>query len=133
MLFISHDLGVIGQISDRIAVMYMGRVVELADTRTILDRPVHPYTRALMEAVPKPDPSKRIAGAIELASRRANSTGQADVPTLRGVLCTAAAASPRCRSCARSVLTTDWWHAIMCRLGLAGRSGRGSMPRTSAR
>ena len=65
MLFISHDLGVIGQISDRVAVMYMGRVVELADTRTILDHALHPYTRALMAAVPKPDPSKRIAGAIE--------------------------------------------------------------------
>jgi oligopeptide/dipeptide ABC transporter ATP-binding protein len=66
MLFISHDIGVIGQISDRVAVMYMGRVVELADTRTILDRPMHPYTRALMAAVPRPDPSQRIAGAIEI-------------------------------------------------------------------
>jgi oligopeptide/dipeptide ABC transporter ATP-binding protein len=66
MLFISHDLGVIGQISDRVAVMYMGRVVELAATPAILENPVHPYTRALMNAVPKPDPSRRIAGAIEL-------------------------------------------------------------------
>ena len=66
MLFISHDLGVIGQISDRVAVMYMGRVVELAATRAILERPVHPYARALMDAVPRPDPSRRIAGAIEL-------------------------------------------------------------------
>ena len=66
MLFISHDLGVIGQISDRVAVMYMGRVVELAATRDILERPFHPYARALMDAVPRPDPSRRIAGAIEL-------------------------------------------------------------------
>ncbi|MGJ4931797.1 ABC transporter ATP-binding protein [Bradyrhizobium sp. HKCCYLS2038] len=65
MLFISHDLGVIERISDRVAVMYMGRIVETADTRTIIDRPLHPYTRALMAAVPRPDPSKRIAGAIE--------------------------------------------------------------------
>lgn len=65
MLFISHDIGVIGQISDRVAVMYMGRVVELSDARTILDRAAHPYTRALMAAVPRPDPSQRIAGAIE--------------------------------------------------------------------
>jgi oligopeptide/dipeptide ABC transporter ATP-binding protein len=66
MLFISHDISVIGQISDRVAVMYMGRVVELAATRAVLDSPVHPYTRALMNAVPQPDPSRRIAGAIEL-------------------------------------------------------------------
>ncbi len=66
MLFISHDLGVIGSVSDRVAVMYMGHVVEVADTRTILDAPLHPYTKALLAAMPTPDPSRRIAGAREL-------------------------------------------------------------------
>jgi oligopeptide/dipeptide ABC transporter ATP-binding protein len=66
MLFISHDIGVIGQISSRVAVMYMGRIMELAATRALLENPVHPYTRALMNAIPKPDPSRRISGAIEL-------------------------------------------------------------------
>ena len=66
MLFISHDLGVIGQISDRVAVMYMGRIVELSEVGAILDRPVHPYTQALMAAMPKPDPALRIKGGTEL-------------------------------------------------------------------
>jgi len=64
MIFISHDIGVIGYVSDRIAVMYMGRVVELADTEALLAAPAHPYTRALTAAVPRPDTSVRIKGAI---------------------------------------------------------------------
>jgi oligopeptide/dipeptide ABC transporter ATP-binding protein len=64
MIFISHDIGVIGYMSHRVAVMYMGRVVEMGDTRAILDHPHHPYTRALMAAVPRPDPALRIEGAM---------------------------------------------------------------------
>ncbi|MGF1456795.1 MAG: dipeptide ABC transporter ATP-binding protein [Alphaproteobacteria bacterium] len=57
MLFISHDIAVVRQICHRIMVLYMGRVVELADRDTICTAPRHPYTRALMAAVPVPDPS----------------------------------------------------------------------------
>jgi oligopeptide/dipeptide ABC transporter ATP-binding protein len=59
MLFISHDIGVIRHVSDRIAVMYLGRIVEIGRTADILQHPFHPYTKALLSAVPRPDGSGR--------------------------------------------------------------------------
>jgi oligopeptide/dipeptide ABC transporter ATP-binding protein len=58
-LFISHDLSTVRKLADRVAVMYLGRVVELADTRTIFEDAQHPYTQALLSAVPSMDPDAR--------------------------------------------------------------------------
>jgi oligopeptide transport system ATP-binding protein len=65
-IFISHDLSVVRHVTDRVAVMYLGRIIETGATEDVFDRPVHPYTAALMSASPKLDPATRPAERIVL-------------------------------------------------------------------
>lgn len=67
-LFIGHDLSVVKHICDRVAVMYLGRIAELADSDQLFDSPLHPYTRALLAAIPIPDPTAEVARSHHVLS-----------------------------------------------------------------
>jgi oligopeptide/dipeptide ABC transporter ATP-binding protein len=91
-LFISHDLGVVRRMASNVAVMYLGKIVETASRETIYSRPLHPYTRALMEAAPRPDP------------RQERGRQQAPIP---GEVPSASAPPSGCRFHPRCVMARD--------------------------
>ncbi|WP_419204886.1 dipeptide ABC transporter ATP-binding protein [Bordetella trematum] len=79
-LFISHDMAVVERISHRVAVMYLGQIVEIGPRREIFENPQHPYTRKLMQAVPIADPTKRRQGVLELTELPSPARAVGDEP-----------------------------------------------------
>ena len=90
-LYVTHDLAVARYMCDRIAVMYLGKVVEVAETEELLSNPLHPYTKALLSAVPVPDPAHR-----------------RETPNILGDLTIAVNPPSRCRFYERCPISTDF-------------------------
>ena len=123
-VFISHDLSVVEHVSDRVAVMYLGRIVELADAEALYSAPLHPYTQALISAIPEPDPTAhgtRISLPGEPPSPEAPPSGCAFHPRCTHARAACSQDAPELRPAAGRSGT----HAVACHFAeeiAAGRS-----------
>ena len=106
-LFVSHDLAVVRHVCDRVAVMYLGRIAEIAPRDALYSAPRHPYTRALLAAVPEPDP------AIQRAKPRVPLAGEIPSP---------ANPPPGCRFHTRCPLATEICRQQVPELRMVGES-----------
>jgi oligopeptide/dipeptide ABC transporter ATP-binding protein len=119
-LFISHNLAVIKQMCDRTAVMYLGRVVELAPTRRLFENPTHPYTRALMSAVPIPDPAKR----KDLATLEGDVPSPVEIPKGCRFRTRCPYATAKCEAEAPPLIETESDHWVECHYAVDLGAGR---------
>ncbi len=124
MIFIAHDLAVVEQIADRVAVMYFGRLVEIGSAREILTAPRHPYTAGLLRAVPVPDPSRRSRlGAVtgEIPSLLDPPSGCPFHPRCPSARRRDGRLRSRCRERAPSLAASGGDQAAACHYPLAGQ------------
>jgi oligopeptide/dipeptide ABC transporter ATP-binding protein len=113
-LFISHDLAVVEHIADRVAVMYLGKIVELADAASLFTTPRHPYTHALLSAVPAPDPATSRARAARRVRLEGDVPNPIDPPAGCRFHPRCAHARERCRNEAPALADDGAGHRTAC-------------------